>query len=108
MSKQPRRRYSPEQKAIIVRRHLLDKVPISDLCDEYKIQPSMFYAWQKQLMDNAASAFSSNGSVAKSSSREAELEMKIKQLEARVAKKDEVIAIISQEHIDLKKELGEL
>ena len=47
MSKQTRRRFSPEQKALIVRRHVMDKVPISDLCDEYKIQPSIFYVWQK-------------------------------------------------------------
>ncbi|HEX3854708.1 MAG TPA: transposase [Polyangiaceae bacterium] len=49
MSKQSRRHFSAEQKAAIVRRHLLDKVPVSDLCDEHKIQPSMLYAWQKAI-----------------------------------------------------------
>jgi transposase len=38
MTKKSRRRFTPDQKAAIVRRHLVDKVPISDLCDEYKIQ----------------------------------------------------------------------
>ena len=47
--KKPRRSYTPEQKAAILRRHLVDKIPVSDLCDEYKLQPSVFYSWQKQL-----------------------------------------------------------
>lgn len=108
MPKQTRRRFSPEQKAVIVRRHLVDKVPVSDLCDEYKIQPSMFYAWQKQALDHVEAAFTNTSNATKASSREAKLEAKVAELEARVAKKDNVIAIISQEHIELKKELGEL
>ena len=39
-----RRNFTPEQNAAIVRRHMVDKVAVSDLCDEYKIQPSVFYA----------------------------------------------------------------
>ena len=42
MGKQKRRRFTTEQKAVILRRHLVDKVPVSDLCDEYKIQPTVF------------------------------------------------------------------
>ena len=29
-----RKRFTPEQKVAIVRRHLIEKVPVSDLCDE--------------------------------------------------------------------------
>ena len=54
MVKKSRRHFTPEQKAAIVRRHLVDKVPVSDLCDEYKIQPSMLYTWQKAVVDGAA------------------------------------------------------
>ncbi|WP_146658476.1 transposase [Enhygromyxa salina] len=39
-----RRRFTPEQKAEIVRRHMVDKVPVSDLCDEYGLQPSVFHS----------------------------------------------------------------
>jgi hypothetical protein len=28
--------------------HLVDKAPVSDLCDEYQILPTQFYQWQKQ------------------------------------------------------------
>ena len=38
--KRRRRQFSPEDKAAILRRHLVDHVPVSDLCDEYHIQPT--------------------------------------------------------------------
>ena len=40
----------------MVRRHFVDKVAVSDLCDEYKIQPSLFYQWQRQALENLAQA----------------------------------------------------
>lgn len=101
-----RRNYSVEQKAAILRRHLTDKVPVSDLCDEYKLQPSVFYGWQRQLMDNLPAAVEFVGGR-KKPSREAELERQIAALEARLAKKDNVIAEISEEYVALKKALGE-
>lgn len=107
MTKKSRRRFTPDQKAAIVRRHLVDKVPISDLCDEYKIQPSMLYTWQKAVVDNAARAFDSAADPKGASSREAELARRIEQLEAKLAKKDTIIAEISEEYVTLKKELGE-
>ena len=45
--KRTRRQFTAEQKAAILRRHLMDKVPVSDLCAEYKLQPSVFYGWQR-------------------------------------------------------------
>ena len=35
------------------------------------------------------------------------LEAKVERLEARLARKDHVIAVISEEHVALKKDLGE-
>ena len=34
--------YSPEEKVAILRRHLLDKEPISKLCDDLGLQPTVF------------------------------------------------------------------
>jgi transposase len=104
--KKNRRRFTSEEKATIVRRHLVDRVPVSDLCDEYKIQPSVFYSWQKTLVDGAARAFEPGDSA--KSSRESELTRRIAQLEAKLARKDAIIADISGEYVTLKKELGEL
>jgi transposase len=50
--------YTGEEKVAILRRHLLDKVPISDLCDELGLQPTVFYRWQKEFFENGAAAFS--------------------------------------------------
>ena len=44
MTTQKRRHFSPEQKMAILRRYLLEHVPVSDLCDEHDIQPTVFYA----------------------------------------------------------------
>ncbi len=55
--KKPRRRFGTDEKATILRRYLVDKVPISDLCDEYGIKPNQIYAWQKILFDHAETAF---------------------------------------------------
>ncbi len=108
MSKQKRRRFAAEQKAAILRRHLKDKVPISDLCDEYKIQPSVFYGWQRQLLENLESALDAKEPAGRAISRMTELERENEALREKLARKDNVIAEISEEHVALKIELGEL
>ncbi len=37
-----RRTFTADEKAAIVRRHLWDKVPVSDLAQEHQVQPSKF------------------------------------------------------------------
>jgi transposase-like protein len=54
-----RRHSIAEQKVAIVRRRLLEQVPVSDLCDEYGVQPSVLYRWQQQLFEKGAAAFAS-------------------------------------------------
>lgn len=105
-SKRIRRHFSPEQKVAILRRHLVDKVPVSDLCDEHKLQPSVLYQWQRQLFENLAGVFEKK-SGPDGSSREKQLAEKVENLQARLARKDAVIAEISEEYVQLKKELGE-
>jgi transposase len=106
MSKRSRRAFTTEQKVAVLRRHMIDKVPISDLCEEYKLQPSVLYHWQKQLFENMAAAFDAVAG-SRPPQREKQLEAKVEQLTAKLAKKDSVIAEISAEYVQLKKELGE-
>ncbi|WP_373061488.1 transposase [Gemmatimonas sp.] len=47
MSRAVRRSFTAEERAPILRRHLADKIAVSDLCDEYKIQPSLLYVWKR-------------------------------------------------------------
>jgi transposase-like protein len=104
MSKRSRRRHSPEQKAALLRQHLVDKKPVSEICSAAEIQPSVFYKWERDLLEAAPSLFTSR----RSPSREQELEAKVAALEAKLARKDAIIAEVSEEYVKLKKELGEL
>jgi len=98
-----RRNYTAEEKVQILRRHLVEGVPVSNLCDEYHLQPTVFYAWQKQFFENGAAAF------VKSVQDEKDKERKvIKHLEEKLSRKHEVLSELMEEHVKLKKELGEL
>jgi transposase-like protein len=102
--KQTRRHFTPQEKVAIVKRHLLEAVPISKLCDEFEINPTLFYQWQRQLFENAHLAFE-NGR--KSRAVEDAKDQKIGQLEAKMQRKNEVMAELMEAHTLLKKELGE-
>ena len=97
---------SPEEKAALLRRHHVDKVPVTTICEEAGLQPSVFYQWQRELFARAAHVLG-NAPPGGATSRERELEKKNAALTARLARKDQVIAEISQEYVELKKELGE-
>ena len=47
--KKQRKHYTPEEKVAILRRHLLNKEPISKLCDELGLQPTVFYRVSRRI-----------------------------------------------------------
>ena len=100
-----RRHFSGTEKVAILKRHLIDKVPPSDLCDEYDLYPNQFYGWLKDFFENGHLAFD-NGR--KSKAVEDAKDKKIEQLEAKVQRKNEVMAELMEAHTELKKSLGEL
>lgn len=102
-----RKQLTPQQKVSIVRRHLLEGVPVSDLCDEHGIHPTQYYAWQKQLFENAPQLFVRRPNKANERRRQNAYTQKIAQLEEKLQKKNEVVAELLEEHVQLKKELGE-
>lgn len=93
-------------KVALIRRHLVDGVPVSDLCDELNIKPTQYYTWQKQFFENGELAFQRHGKN-KQQSRNHD-QKKIAALEEKLKKRDEVVAELLQEHVQLKKEFGEL
>jgi len=109
MSTEKRRVYTAEEKAAILRRHLSDKVPVSDLCDELGLQPSVFYGWRQQLFDNAALVLNGTGKkkLRSESTALTRERQKVEALESKLTRKNEVISEISQDLVDLKKSLGE-
>ena len=104
--KKRRKNYQAEEKVAILKRHLVDGESVSSICESLKLQPSQFYSWQKQFFENGASAFKQT-TQKKASSKTSE-QKQIEQLESKLTKKNEVLSELLEEHIQLKKELGEL
>ena len=104
MNKQ-RRHFAGSEKVAILKRHLIDKVPISDLCDELGLYPNQIYGWLKEFFENGHLAFD-NGR--KSKAVEDAKDRKIVQLEAKMQRRDSVLAELMEEHTVLKKSLGEI
>ena len=100
-----RKHYTAAEKVAILRRHLLDKVPVSEICEEKGLQPTVFYRWQKEFFENGTAAFEAkDGASRKADERQKRIEF----LEKKVKTKDEVLAELMAEHVALKKSLGEL
>jgi transposase len=102
--KQPRRHFAGTEKVAILKRHLVEKVPVSNLCDEFDIYPNHFYGWLKEFFENGHAVFD-NGR--KSRAAEDAKDQKIEKLEAKLQRKDAVLAELMEEHVLLKKSLGE-
>src|SRR6266581_332840 len=91
-----RRRYlTPEQKIAILKAHLVDKKPVSDLCDQNGIQPSQFYRWQQEFFERGRMVFENHTEKPSSA------------LEEKLTRKNDVLAELMEEHVALKKSLGE-
>jgi transposase len=98
-----KKRYTAEQKVIILKRHLVDRIAVSDLCDEYHISPTIFYRWQKQFFENGSMALET-----KYKSKEAKKDQHIKELTQKIQNKNEVVSELMEAHLRLKKSLGEI
>lgn len=101
--RKPRKRYSAQEKVAILRRHLVEKEPVSQICDELGLNPNVFYTWQRQFFENGAAAFENHRRPAADAK-----DARIEKLEEKLRQKNEVVAELLQEHVQLKKELGEL
>ncbi len=85
-----RKQLSPEQKVAMIRRHLLENVPVSDLCDEFGIHATQYYNWQKQLFENGEGAFARRPNKSNANRQQNAQEKKIGQLEDKLQLRNEV------------------
>ena len=95
--KKQRKQYAPEEKVAILRRHLLEKEPISKLCDEVGLQPTVFYRWQKEFFENGAAAFGRQ-----TRSDKVPEQQRIASLESKLQRRNEILAELMDEHLALK------
>jgi transposase len=101
MTRARRANVTAQEKVAILREVLLEHRPVSEVCERHHLQPSQYYTWQKQLFENGAAAFGRDAT-----GERARADREVAVLKARLATKDEVIAEISQEYVQLKKALG--
>jgi transposase len=105
MSRQ-RRHFGPEQKVALFRQHLVDKVPVSEVCEKIGIPVTLFYSWQKIFFDNGQAAFTVNDKRRKTDTNAKD--QQIADLQARLQRKHEVLSELMEEHVQLKKATGRM
>ena len=96
-----RRHFTGAQKLAILREHLIEKVPLSEVCRKHDIQPTLFYLWQKKLFEDGATVFD-----ARPDSQQAAEARRLAAVENKLQQKNEVLAELMGEHVALKKKLG--
>jgi len=100
-----RRHFTPEQKVALLRLHLLEKKPISDICQEHDLSVTLFYLWQKQFFENGTAAFD-NSRKRRKGGQDAK-DRTIAALRDKLQRKHEVLSELMEEYVRLKKEPGE-
>jgi len=101
-----RKHYSPEQKVIIVRELLENNIPISQLAEKYQVHVNDIYNWKKRLFEGAKDIFQSKPGSQKQTTAE---QKRIAKLESKLKDRDEAIAMLLKENIEIKKSIdGEI
>ena len=95
--------YTSEEKAIILREHLDNNISISDLSERYGIHPNAVYKWKKQLFEQAPKTLARKSN--KDNRQKSKDTQRIAELEAKLKQRENLIAEIVQENIELKKNL---
>lgn len=108
-SKRSRRQFSSSEKAAILKRHLMGGEAVSAICEELDLAPNLFYRWQKELFDHADAAFEVKGRGRSRSDQvvSRKLERENEKLRAKLTRKDNIIAEVTEDYVKLKKTLGE-
>jgi transposase len=97
-----RRKFSPSKKVELLREHLKNGIPVSEICEENGIHPNVFYRWEKEFFEGGIETF-----TRKKGSRDGVPEENA--LRGKIKKLNEVISWLSEENIKLKKkENGEI
>lgn len=92
----PKEKYQANFKVRTVLEGLKSPDGISAYCRRKGISEAQFYQWQKQILENADAFFTRHPKNA---------DKKITQLEEELRRKDQIIAVVTEEALELKKKL---
>jgi transposase len=99
--------FSPEQKLAIVKQHLLEGVPVDQLCARIGIRPDEYYSWQERVFANGAAALEENeqnGNGKQNSNDSANSNQLVEQLEKQLSTNNEFIERLMEECVRAKKQ----
>lgn len=100
MARQPR--LTAEKKVMILREHLDNHVPISELSEKYRVHPNAIYKWKKAMFEFAVDALSGKHKSPKAaSSKDKKI---IDELETTLRKRESLITEIVEDNMKLRKE----
>jgi len=93
----PKQKYTSDFKVRTVLEGLKSPDGIAAYCRRVGISEVQFYQWQKRMLSNADALFDKTPKTA---------EKKINKLEAELKRKDQIIAVVTEEALELKKKLS--
>jgi len=102
---QKRKHYTSKEKVAILKEHLAGKRPVSEVCERHGLAPNMFYRWQEGFFMRAADCFDKTAAGRPSSGAKA-AEQRYSEMALKMARKNEVLSELMEEHVALKKKLG--
>lgn len=98
-----RKKYSAEQKVRIVREHLVNRVPVSELAARYGINPNLIHKWQKQLFEGAVDTFETKRGPQPGPT--AVQQAKAQKLASRLQERESLISDLLLDNLRLKKSI---
>lgn len=105
-----RRMFDSTKKADVVRRHLKDGVPVSELAKELDVQPSHIHQWIHAALSQLEKAFEKPDKKPQRTAKKLEQlkDKKIDKLQQQLINRNEVIAELMEENVKAKKLNGDL
>jgi transposase-like protein len=100
-----KKKYTNEDKIKILREHLENNVPMSELSEKYGVAPSAIYLWKKLLFENSSQSLNKKTNK-REEKRKSALEHRIAELESTLAIRESLISELLLENVDLKKNLN--